>query len=119
NGGPNVDLMVEWIAQMAARRGVNVDDGGRVAEFMRRTGLANVAVSVANLPMGTSAGRLGELVAIDYLGVCRAIGGFVVALGLSTPEQFEANLARMREDFKSPQLRCYGPFYIAIGQRAA
>src|SRR5215813_1591116 len=89
NGGPNIDLMVEWIAQMAARRGVNVDDGGRVAEFMRGAGLANVAASVVKVPMGITGGRLGELVAVDYLGVCKAVGGFITAVGLSTPEQFE------------------------------
>src|SRR5262249_19018565 len=81
NGGPNTDLMAEWIAQMAARRGVQVDDGGRVAEVMHAVGLANVAVSVVNVPMGTSGGRLGELVAIDYLGGCKGVGGFITAAG--------------------------------------
>jgi SAM-dependent methyltransferase len=118
NGGSNVDQMVEWLAQLSARRGVSVDNGGRVAEFMHGAGLSNVAASVVNLPMGASGGRLGELVATDYLAVCKGVGGFITAQGLATPDQFEATLAGMREDFTSPHLRCHGPFYIVIGQRA-
>ena len=45
------------------------------------------------------------------------VGGLIVNSGLTTEEQFAATIEGMRAEFEQPNLRCYTPFYIAIGQR--
>ncbi|HEU5438591.1 MAG TPA: methyltransferase domain-containing protein [Ktedonobacterales bacterium] len=117
NGGPSVGLMMTWIAQMSARRGVDLLNGGRVAHFMQASGLRNIAASVVNVPTGAWGGRLGAMVATDFVGVCKGYGGLLVGAGLTTQEQFDETLTRMRAEFTARNGRCYTPFYVAIGQK--
>ncbi len=117
NGGPHVDLMMSWIAQMSARRTVDLMNGSRVAEFMRAAGLRNIAASVVNVPTGVWGGRLGNMVATDFVGVCKGYAGLLVGAGLTSQEQFDQTLEGMRADFDARGGRCYTPFYVVIGQR--
>jgi len=117
NGGPSVDLMVSWAAQLAARRGVDLANGGRVAEFMRAAGLRNVAASVVNLPMGVWGDRVGTMVATDFISVCKGFAGVMVGAGLTSQEQFDETLEGVRVDLASRAVHCYTPFYIVFGQK--
>jgi ubiquinone/menaquinone biosynthesis C-methylase UbiE len=119
DGGPHVEQLMEWIRQLSARRGVDLANSTRVVEFMRAAGLTNVAGSVVRVPTGAYGGRLGSLVATDFLSVSKGYGGLIVAAGLTSPERFDETLAGMRADFSARRGRCYTPFYVAIGQRAA
>jgi ubiquinone/menaquinone biosynthesis C-methylase UbiE len=117
NGGPNVDRMMSWIAQMSARRQVDLMNGGRVADYARAAGLRNVAASVVNVPTGAWGDRLGAMVATDFVGVCQGYAGLLVGAGLASQQQFDETLAGMRADFNARRGRCYTPFYVVIGQR--
>ncbi len=117
DGGPNVDLMMSWISQLSARRGVDLMNGSRVAEFMRTAGLRNVKASVANLSTGAWGDRLGNMVATDFVAVCKGFAGVIVGAGLTSQEQFDEALEGVRIDLASRGVRCYTPFYIVIGQR--
>jgi ubiquinone/menaquinone biosynthesis C-methylase UbiE len=117
NGGPHVDLMMSWIARMSARRSVDLLNGERVADFMRLEGLRNIGASVVRVRTGAWGDRLGEMVASDFIGVCKGYAGLLVGAGLTTQEQFDDTLEGMRADFKSPATRCYTPFYVVIGQQ--
>jgi hypothetical protein len=55
DGGPNVDLLMSWISQLSARRGVDLTRAAHVGELMRGTGLGNVSASTINLPTGPMA----------------------------------------------------------------
>jgi SAM-dependent methyltransferase len=116
-GGPHVDLMMNWIAQMSARRSVDLLNGGRVADFMRLEGLRNIGASVVRVRTGAWGERLGEMVAADFVGVCKGYAGLLVGAGLTSQEQFDDTLEGMRADFKSPATRCYTPFYVVTGQK--
>jgi ubiquinone/menaquinone biosynthesis C-methylase UbiE len=117
DGGPNVNLMMTWIAQMSARRQVDLMNGSRVADFMRAAGLRNVAASVVNVRTGAWGERLGMMVATDFVGVCKGYAGLLVGAGLTTQEQFDQTLEGMRKEFESRRGRCYTPFYVVIGQK--
>lgn len=117
DGGRHVDQMMSWIAQMSARRHVDLMDGSRVANLMRGAGLRNVAASVVNVPTGAWGDRLGAMVATDFIGVCKGYGGLIVGAGLTTQQQFDQTLEGMRGDFNARRGHCYTPFYVVIGQR--
>jgi ubiquinone/menaquinone biosynthesis C-methylase UbiE len=118
-GGPNVERLMEWIRQLSARRGVDFVNSTRVPDFMRQAGLANVRGSVVKVPTGTYGGRVGALVATDFVSISKGYGGLIVNSGLTTADEFAATIKGMRLEFEAPDLRCYTPFYIAIGQRPA
>lgn len=115
-GGPNVDLLWSWIAQASARRGVDLTDGGRVAEHLRAAGLVNVATHRIEIPTGKYGDRLGGMAATDFFAVCRGFSGVAIGQGLTTQEEFDAALAAGQSDVNSPAFRCITPFYIAFGQ---
>lgn len=117
NGGPHVDQMMSWIAQMSARRHVDLMNGSRVAEFAEMAGLRNVAASVVNVPTGVWGNRLGNMVATDFIGVCKGYAGLLVNAGLTSQEQFDQTLNGMRADLDARRGRCYTPFYVVIGQK--
>lgn len=116
-GGPHVEQLMEWIRLLSAKRRVNFTDVTHVPDFMRASGLVEVAGSVVKVPTGTYGGRLGTLVATDFLSVAKGYGGLIVGSGVTTQAEFDRALAGMRIDFETPRYRCYTPFYIVIGQR--
>jgi SAM-dependent methyltransferase len=117
NGGPHVDLMMSWIAQLSARRGVNLLHGARAAEFMDVAGLRNVGASRANLATGAWGDRIGGMVASDFVAVCKGFGGVIVGAGVATQEQFDETLEGVRADLATHGVRCVTPFYVVVGQK--
>jgi ubiquinone/menaquinone biosynthesis C-methylase UbiE len=119
DGGPHTEQLMEWIRQLSARRTINFDDVTHVTDFMRATGLGQVAGSLVKVPTGLYGGRLGSLVASDFLAVSKGYGGLIVGAGVTSQEAFNQTIEGMRRDFNTPAYRCYTPFYVAIGQRGA
>jgi ubiquinone/menaquinone biosynthesis C-methylase UbiE len=117
DGGPNVDQFVQWVNQMSARRGVSFTDTLRVPEYMRMAGLTNIAASTVRIPTGMHGGRLGNMMAADFLGAVRGYGGLLVSSGLTTQAEYDKAFAAARRDLDSRRNRCFSPFHIAIGQR--
>ncbi|MGH2517124.1 MAG: class I SAM-dependent methyltransferase, partial [Ktedonobacterales bacterium] len=117
NGGPHVEQLMEWIRQLSSRRGVDLMDGGRVADYLYRAPLINLQTHRMDLPTGKYGGRLGTLVATDFISVCRGYGGMISASGLTTQARFDDMVAGMQADLDAPDCRCVTPFFIAFGQR--
>lgn len=118
NGGPHVELLMEWIRQLSSRRGVDLMDGGRIGDYVREAPLSNVQTHRVDLPTGRYGGRIGTLVATDFVSVCKGYAGMLAASGVATQEQIEAAVAGMQVDLNAPDCRCITPFFIAFGQRA-
>jgi ubiquinone/menaquinone biosynthesis C-methylase UbiE len=116
-GGPAVERLMSWLVAALANRGIDLFDGGRVAERLRRAGVANVGTYTFQLSCGASGGKLGDLVAPTYLTLLRGMGGVVVLQGLASAEQFEQTMAQATSDLASPQGHCFLPEYLAYGQR--
>jgi hypothetical protein len=72
-----------------------------------------------DLPCGASGGRIGELVATDYVGVAKGFGGMLVAQGMTSAEQLDDLLTQMELDLAAPQTHCVAPYHIAYGQRVS
>ena len=116
HGGPAMDLLMEWIVALLARRGIEFADGARVGSLLRAAGLTNVTTYDVGLPFGEYNDRTARLLATDFFNGVRAYGGLLE--GIATPEEFAQVLARARADTASPQAGCISPFHIAYGQRS-
>jgi ubiquinone/menaquinone biosynthesis C-methylase UbiE len=117
-GGPAVNQLMAWLDATLARRGVVFLNGGQVGEVMRAVGLQRVTVRQLTIPCGKAGGRIGAMLAVDWISVLKGIGGMTVAQGVTTAERFEQVIEAARAEFASPNLACVMPLYIAFGQRA-
>jgi ubiquinone/menaquinone biosynthesis C-methylase UbiE len=117
NGGPNVEQLMNWIRQLSSRRGVDLMDGSRIGDYMRGAPLVHQSFRRIDLPTGAHGGRLGRMVATDFISVCRGFGGVVVAQGIASQAAWETTLERMQADLNQPTNRCVTSFFIAYGQR--
>lgn len=116
-GGPAMDLIMEWITTLLARRGIDFTDGPRVGDLLRSAGLAQVATHRIGLPFGEYGGRIGKLLATDFFTGMKGYGGLLEAQGVTAAQQFDQAVAAAREHTASPDVQCVSPFYIALGQR--
>lgn len=115
HGGPAMDMLMDWINMLLARRGISFPDGARVGELMRAAGLTNVTATDVALPFGEYNDRTAKLLATDFFNGVLGYGGLLQ--GIATPEQFEQVVAAARAATASPQAGCVSPFHIAYGQR--
>lgn len=116
HGGPAMDMLMEWINALLARRGISFPDGAKVGELMRAAGMVNVTATDVALPFGEYGDRTARLLATDFFNGVKGYGGLLQ--GIATPEQFEQVIVAARADTASPQMGCISPFHIAYGQRA-
>jgi len=115
-GGPAMDLMASWVIALVARRGVDANFAPNIGDLLRAAGLSPVYAREIPLPMGAYGGRIGTMLARDYLAVAKSLSGPVVALGITTDAEFAQTLATAQADIDSPQYRCVVPWYISFGQ---
>jgi hypothetical protein len=106
-----------WLTAVMKARNVEFADGGKVGDRMREAGFARVTVRAFPMPCGDSGGRIGKMLAIDWFSVLGALGGMMVARGITSAEQFDRTLSAARAELASPHMRCVMPTYIAYGQR--
>ena len=116
-GGPNVEQLMVWIRQLSSRRGVDLMDGSRIGDYMRGTTLRQQFSRRIDLPTGAHGGRLGRMVATDFVSVCRGFGGVAVAQGIASQSAWDTVLERMQADLNQPNNPCVTSFFIAYGQR--
>jgi ubiquinone/menaquinone biosynthesis C-methylase UbiE len=116
-GGPAMDLIMEWIVTMLARRGIVFADGAKVGTLLQEAGLVNVQAHKITLPFGEYGGRVGKLLATDFFNGARSYGGLLEAQGLATVAQYNEAMEQAARDTASPQVHCLSPFHIAFGQR--
>lgn len=115
DGGPAMDMLVQWITDASARRGVDPLLGPHVAGFLENAGLKSVVKREVLLPVGSYGGRLGTMAAADVFGVMTGVKQLVVAQGIADAAPYDAALAQVRIDLD--RMRCTLPFYIAHGQK--
>ncbi len=115
--GPAMSQIIKWSTTVLGWRGVNLLDGEHVGEVMQSAGLVNVATQPVFLPCGDYGGRVGKMLAADYISGAKGLGGVVVSRGLASADEFEQTLAAAGAEFASPQARCVVPFYVAVSQR--
>ena len=117
-GGPAVNQLMTWLDATLSRRGVVFLDGGAVGTVMQSVGLTNVTVRSEAMPCGDSGGRVGKMLATDWISVLKGLGGMTVAQGVTSAEAFDQTIEAAQRELAEPQRRCIMPLYIAYGQRA-
>ena len=115
--GPAMAQIIQWSTTVLGGRGVNLLDGEKVGDQLRAAGLAQTTTIPVMLPCGDYGGRVGKMLAADYISGAKGLGGVVVSRGLATNDEFERVLAAAGAELASPQARCVVPFYVAFGQR--
>lgn len=118
HAGPAMSQIITWSTTVLGRRGVDLMDGERVGNLLRDAGLLEVAVQPVMLPCGDYGGRIGKMLAADYISGAKGLGGLAATLGLTTAEQFQQTLTATTAEFASPEAQCVVPFYLAYGRRA-
>lgn len=116
-GGPVAEQLMDWIRAISLRRGVDIRDATQVGNWLQAAGIPQVTLRECLIPCGDYGGRLGKMMATDYFAGVKAVGGVMVAQGLTTQTTFEQTVTRARQDIASSQYRCIFPVYVAFGQR--
>lgn len=118
NGGPVAEQLMDWIRAISLRRGVDIADAAHVQKHLAAAGLTQVRTQELTIPCGDYGGRIGKMMATDYFAGVKAVGGVMVAQGLTTETRFEQVLTLAMQDIASPRYRCVFPVFVAYGQRA-
>lgn len=116
-GGPALNTIQTWGQPVMARRNIDMADGARVGEMLTYAGLGNVVAHRLNLRCGEWGGRIGRMVAHDYLSGAKGFGGLLVAQHVASQSDVDHILSDAEHEFASPNGRCIAPIYIAYGQR--
>jgi SAM-dependent methyltransferase len=119
HGGPAMSQIIRWSTTVLSGRGVNLLDGANVGALMTAAGLDQVTIQPILLPCGDYGGRVGKMLATDYISGAKGLSGVVVGRYLATAQEFDSVLAEARAELASPSAQCQVPFYLAYGQRAA
>ncbi|HEU0025868.1 MAG TPA: methyltransferase domain-containing protein [Ktedonobacterales bacterium] len=115
NPGPACERLNQFANEAAARRGIDPSYVFHIGEFLRQAGLVNVQARDVILPTGARAGRIGQMSVTDYLAVISGMKGPLVAMGVTTPQEFEQLMAQARVELDQGQ--SYWRFPLAYGQR--
>jgi hypothetical protein len=115
--GSAMSQIIRWSTTVLAGRSVNLLDGENVGTLLQAAGLEKVTSRPILLPCGDYGGRVGKMLATDYISGAKGLGGVVVARDLATAEEFEGVLAAAGNELASPEAQCTVPFYLAFGRR--
>lgn len=117
SGGPAMDAINAWIAEVSGRRGIDVGVGTQVGTFLQQTGLANVVFRDIYLPIGRYGGRAGHMTATDTFAMFEGLSPLITAQGITSPQEFERALNAARMDVDVGGRQAIRPFYLAYGMR--
>ncbi len=117
NGGPVAEQPMDWIRAISLRREVDIADATHVQRHLAAAGLTQVTLHELTIPCGNYGGRIGKMMATDYFAGVKAVGGVMVAQGLTTQDHFDKVLTQAMQDIASPRYRCVFPVFVAYGQR--
>jgi ubiquinone/menaquinone biosynthesis C-methylase UbiE len=115
NGGPAMDMLVQWITEASMRRGVDPLLGPQIVKYYANAGLSQMQTRDISLPVGQYGGRLGNMAAVDVFGVVGGIKQVVVAQGITDTPSYDTAMNQAREDLN--RFQCTLPFYLAYGQK--
>jgi ubiquinone/menaquinone biosynthesis C-methylase UbiE len=101
--------------EAAARRGVDPSYVYRIGEFLHNAGLSNIQTRDIILPAGGRMGRIGQMSVTDYLAVISGMRGPLIAMGVTTPQEFDHLMSQARIELERGQ--SYWRFPLAYGQR--
>lgn len=117
-GGPALETIEAWGRPVMDRLGIQMADGGLVGQWMENAGLTGVVTHRIELPCGEWGGRVGRMVARDYLSGMKAFAGLLVSQQIATQADVDQVLAQASQELAHPRGHCVAPIFIAYGRRA-
>jgi hypothetical protein len=114
NVGPAMAQFLNWSRTMSGARGI---DAGRVAyldDLLLGAGLCKVEKRVLRVPVGSWGGRMGHSLAQNILAACEAMRGIYCQSVPLRPEQFDATLAILLDEWNAYRTEC--SIFAAYGQ---
>jgi ubiquinone/menaquinone biosynthesis C-methylase UbiE len=115
--GPAMSQIIDWSTTVLAGRGVNLLDGENMDTLLQAAGLEQVSTRPILLPCGDYGGRVGKMLATDYISGAKGLSGVVIGRNLATSAEFEGVLTAANAELASPAAQCTVPFYLAFGRR--
>jgi ubiquinone/menaquinone biosynthesis C-methylase UbiE len=115
--GPAMSQIIHWSTTVLAGRGVNLLDGEKVGPLLQAAELEQVSTRPILLPCGDYGGRVGKMLATDYISGAKGLSGVVIARNLATSAEFEGVLTAATAELAAPEAQCTVPFYLAFGRR--
>jgi SAM-dependent methyltransferase len=114
-GGPAQEALNDWIMRASLPHGIDPRLGARVGDLLRDAGLSNIEVRALTLPIGESGGRVGAMMAVEFLAGVEARRAEIVTQGIATPREIDQVVAAMT--FEMTRWQYVQPFHLAFGQR--
>ena len=114
NVGPALSQFLYWGRVISGTRGI---DAARVAyldELLLGSGLQKVEKRVLRVPLGSWGGRMGRTLAQNTLAAFAGMRGPYCQQGLLHPEQFDATLAVLSDEWNAYRTEC--AIFAAYGQ---
>ena len=114
-GGPAQDALNDWSIRASLSYGVDPRLGARIGDLLRDAGLSGVETRELILPIGDASGRLGAMMAVEFLAGVEALRAEIVTRQIATPREIDQAVAAMT--FEMTRWRYVQPFHLAFGQR--
>lgn len=118
SGGPAIDAINRWIAEVSGRRGIDVQIGTQIGAFLQQAGLTDVVFRDIYLPIGRYGGRAGQMTAADTFAMYEGLSSLITAQGITSPQEFDRALAAARMEVDIGSRQAVRPFYLAYGMRS-
>ncbi len=113
-GGPALEQLVRWGAELASRAGIDLRTGELLSEKLRAAGIDRVTVRELALPVGGRK-KAGKQLLANELAMIEGMRGPLLAHGIAPADEYDATVTRAAQELRRGS--CVQPFSIAYGQR--
>lgn len=111
------NTFLQWLNLLVSKRGIDTQAGSHIEQYMQTAGLQRIVSKEFPLPLGSSNGRVGQLVETDFFALIDSLKPVILQVGLATPEEFHRIETDVRHDIMT-RTDIIQPFYVAFGQKA-
>jgi SAM-dependent methyltransferase len=111
--GPATERLLGWVREISQALGIDLTMVTRLADLLKQAGCQAVEAQDLPVPLGSWAGRSGEMLKLDTLRVFQALRPRTTL----PPAEFEAMLNAAADEWE--RNRAWYVFHVAYGRRAA
>lgn len=116
-GGPAMTQLMNWGAEVSRRRGIDLNVGNILPDFLHQARLSHVAFQKLHIPVGAYGGRIGLMMESDVFAVIAAIRGPVIATQLTSPAAYDATVEQAHAETSKGNWQGVWPVHIAYAQK--
>jgi ubiquinone/menaquinone biosynthesis C-methylase UbiE len=97
--GPATRQFLAWWGAISASKGIDASKMSQIGQFLKQCGFSHVRTKTETLPVGSWGGRLGNLLAQDFLAGWPSIRPLAHSLLKVSPEQFDAVIGQLATEW--------------------